>query len=62
MAEQDDVARKIRVINDEGVDLTQWERDFMNGITQIVAKGWQLSDKRVATVEKIHSERCKETT
>lgn len=51
------VKHMIETTNDEGRNLTQWETDFMESITEQFEKHGRLSVNQVATLEKIYTAR-----
>ena len=47
----------IEHVNEEGVNLTKWEKDFMESITeQFNRKNW-ISDKQEEILERIYTEK-----
>jgi hypothetical protein len=48
----------IDTINNDGINLTKWELDFMESITEQFNKYHKISDKQEAIVERIYTDKC----
>lgn len=51
------IADWIERVNDEGVNLSQWETDFMLSLTDQFVRRGTISDKQEEILEKIYTER-----
>lgn len=47
----------INHVNERGVNLTKWEKDFMESITEQFANRRSLSDKQEEILERIYAEK-----
>lgn len=47
----------INDITNHGNDLTDWELGFVDELESFVAKGWNLSEKQIDKLKKIHEQR-----
>lgn len=52
-----DLSAWIEAVNDDGVNLTSWEEEFMRDITKKWAKRRVLSDKEQDVLERIYTDR-----
>lgn len=57
MAEWHDVAAWITAVNEHGVNLTDWERQFMESVTDQWDRTGRLSDRQVEILERIYAEK-----
>lgn len=51
------IAHWISHINDHGVNLTKWELDFMESITEQFEKRNSISDKQEEILERIYTDK-----
>lgn len=47
----------IEKVNEEGVNLTAWEKQFMESITDYFDRGGTLSESQIEHLERIYTER-----
>lgn len=58
MTKSKEVIREwIKLVNDEGHDLTKWEEDFMESITEQFDERGSISDREEEILERIYSEK-----
>jgi len=51
------IKHQIQCIQDHGIDLTDWEKDFIRSIILQHKAGRELSEKQCAIVERIYTNR-----
>lgn len=51
------ISHWIITINDEGRNLSKWELDFMESVTQQFERRGSVSDKQEETIERIYAEK-----
>lgn len=51
------IAHWIITINDEGRNLSKWELDFMESVTQQFERRGSVSDKQEETIERIYADK-----
>lgn len=47
----------INTINDEGINLSKWEQDFMESITEQWERRRSVSDKQEEIIERIYADK-----
>ena len=57
MAEHSRLAEWIDRVNTEGVNLSAWERSFMESITDQFERSGRLSEKQAEILERIYAEK-----
>ena len=54
---KEQMKRFVRELQDSDLELSSWERDFLVSLSSKLAKGWTLSERQIALLDRLYAEK-----